>query len=62
MAINTLAAATLFMTMLDTVAVQEATTGWMEANAGRVLYNGGKDVKMDWSQDAEKCPSGNGRL
>ena len=29
MAINTLAAATLFMTMLDKVAVQEARTGWL---------------------------------
>lgn len=46
MAINTLAAATLFMTMLDKVAVQEATTGWMDANAGRVIYNGGNEVKI----------------
>ena len=46
MAINTLAAATLFMTMLDKVAVQEATTGWMDANAGRVIYNGGDEVKI----------------
>ena len=50
MAINTLAAATLFMTMLDKVAVQEATTGWMDANAGRVIYNGGNEVKIP------KCP------
>lgn len=31
MAINTLATATLFMTQLDKIAVQEATTGWMDA-------------------------------
>lgn len=46
MAFNTLAAATLFMTMLDKVAVQEATTGWMDANAGQVKYNGGDEVKI----------------
>lgn len=46
MAFNTLAAATLFMTMLDKVAVQEATTGWMDANAGQVKYNGGNEVKI----------------
>lgn len=41
MAINTLAAATLFQKTLDEAAVREATTGWMEANAGQVIYNGG---------------------
>lgn len=46
MAINTLATATLFMTMLDKIAVREATTGWMDANAGQVLYNGGAEVKI----------------
>lgn len=46
MAINTLATATLFMTTLDKVAVQEATTGWMDANAGQVIYNGGSEVKI----------------
>ena len=47
MAINTLATATLFMTTLDRVAVQEATTGWMDANAGQVIYNGGSEVTTD---------------
>lgn len=37
MAINTLATATLFQNTLDKIAVQEATTGWMDANAGQVL-------------------------
>ena len=46
MAINTLATATLFMTQLDKIAVQEATTGWMDANAGQVIYNGGSEVKI----------------
>ena len=46
MAINTLATATLFMTTLDKVAIQEAKTGWMDANAGQVIYNGGAEVKI----------------
>ena len=37
MAVNTLATATLFQKMLDKVAVQEATTGWMDANAESAL-------------------------
>lgn len=46
MAINTLATATLFQNTLDRVAIQEATTGWMDANAGQVIYNGGAEVKI----------------
>lgn len=46
MAINTLATATLFMNKLDKVAVREATTGWMDANSGQVIYNGGAEVKI----------------
>lgn len=46
MAVNTLATATLFQKMLDKVAVQEATTGWMDANAGQVIYNGGAEIKI----------------
>ena len=46
MAINTLATATVFQATLDLIAVQEATTGWMDANAGRVIYNGGAEVKI----------------
>lgn len=44
--INTLQTATLFQTQLDLVAQQEALTGWMEANAGQVIYNGGKEIKI----------------
>lgn len=46
MAINTLATATLFMNTLDKKAVWEAVTGWMDANAGQVIYNGGAEVKI----------------
>lgn len=46
MPINTLATATLFQTTLDLVAQQSALTGWMEANAGQVIYNGGAEVKI----------------
>ena len=38
--------ATLFQKVLDELMVQEAVTGWMEGNAGQVIYNGGKDVKI----------------
>ena len=34
------------MTALDTQMVQQATSGWMEANAGQVIYNGGNTVKI----------------
>ena len=46
MAFNTLATATIFQNTLDQVAVHEALTGWMEANAGQVIYNGGAEVKI----------------
>lgn len=46
MSINTLATATIIQKALDTVAVHDATTGWMEANAGQVIYNGGAEVKI----------------
>lgn len=46
MAINTLAYATLFQQTLDQLACREAVTGWMEANAGQVIYNGGAEVKI----------------
>jgi hypothetical protein len=46
MAINTLATATKFQKALDVLAVREAVTGWMEANAGKVKYTGGAEVKI----------------
>lgn len=38
--------ATLFQTVLDAQMEQESVTGWMDANAGQVQYNGGKTVKV----------------
>lgn len=46
MAINTLEMATLFQRNLDKLAVQQMTTGWMDANAGQVIYRGGNEVKI----------------
>ena len=43
---NNIAYATLFQQVLDEQMVQEETTGWMDANAGQVQYNGGKTVKV----------------
>lgn len=43
---NTLEYAKVFQTSLDKQIVQESTTGWMEANAGQVKYNGGNEVKI----------------
>lgn len=43
---NAINYATLFMTALDLQMVQQATSGWMEANAGQVIYNGGKEIKI----------------
>lgn len=46
MPINTLATATLFERNLDKIAVREAVTGWMDGNAGQIIYNGGATVKV----------------
>ena len=46
MSINTLAYAKIFQKELDREATAEALTGWMEANAGQVIYNGGDEVKI----------------
>ncbi len=46
MPINTLEYAKLFQTELDKQVLQQATTGWMEANAGQVRYNGGDEIKI----------------
>lgn len=43
---NTLAYAALFQQNLDKAAVQQARTGWMEGNAGKVIYKGGKEIKI----------------
>ncbi len=46
MAINTIQAATVFQKKLDEHAVHGQLTGWMDANAGQVIYDGGKDIKI----------------
>lgn len=46
MAINTLQMAQNFQTLLDQQMVVGATSGFMEANAGEVKYNGGDTVKI----------------
>lgn len=46
MAINTLEYAKLFQSELDKQVVQQATSGWMEANAGQVKYSGGNEIKI----------------
>lgn len=46
MPINTLEYSKLMMTKLDQQAVRELTSGWMEANAGQVVYHGGDEVKI----------------
>ena len=43
---NTIQYASVLQTALDTVAVQGLLTGWMDKNAGKVKYNGGKEVKI----------------
>lgn len=46
MAINTLEMAKLFQQSLDKQMLVGATSGWMEANATQVKYNGGDTVRM----------------
>ena len=46
MAINTLAMAKIFQQSLDKQMLVGSTSGWMEANAQNVKYNGGDTVKM----------------
>lgn len=43
---NSISYAEIFQKVLDEVLVQEAATGWMDANAGQVIYNGGKSIKI----------------
>lgn len=46
MPINTLEYAKLFQTQLDLQVEQQATSGWMEQNAGQVKYSGGNEIKI----------------
>lgn len=46
MALNSLAYATQLQKKLDASATLGLTSGWMDANAGQVEYNGGNKIKM----------------
>lgn len=46
MTINTIEYSKLMQKKLDQAAIIGATSGWMEANAGEVIYNGGDEVKI----------------
>ena len=46
MSLNTIEYATLLQKKLDEKAVTGLTSGWMDANAGQVVYNGGNKIKM----------------
>ena len=46
MALNTLEYSTIMQTALDQHVVTHSTSGWMEANAGLVKYDGGKTIKL----------------
>lgn len=46
MALNTLEYAQILQAKLDQKMVEASTSGWMEANAGQVIYNGGREVKV----------------
>lgn len=43
---NNIEYAALFQKALDTQAIAGATSGWMEANSGQVIYKGGKEIKI----------------
>lgn len=63
---NVLEYSTIFQTELDKAFEHQATTNWMDANAGQVIYNGGKYIKipmldMDGLKDYDRAngyPSG----
>lgn len=62
---NNIAIATLIQKNLDKAAAQQALTGWMEGNAGKIQYNGGKEVKipklnMDGLGDYDRANGFNG--
>ena len=46
MAINTIEYAAVFQKELDRQILEGSTSGWMEENAGQVIYNGGKEIKI----------------
>lgn len=43
---NTIQTASVLQKNLDKAMVQQSVTGWMEANAGQVIYDGGAEIKI----------------
>ena len=43
---NLISTASIIQKNLDKAVAQQALTGWMEGNAGQVVYNGGAEVKI----------------
>ncbi|UWD47147.1 hypothetical protein NYR90_11380 [Clostridioides difficile] len=43
---NAIEYAPIIQQTLDDSAIQTLLTGWMDANAGKVIYNGGKEIKI----------------
>lgn len=43
---NTIEKAVILQKALDGQMVQQSTSGWMEANAGQVIYTGGDEIKL----------------
>ena len=46
MAVNSIEAAMLFQKACDQQIIEGATSGWMEANARKVIYSGGREIKI----------------
>lgn len=46
MALNTLVYGSTLQKRLDDAATKTLTSGWMDANAGQVVYNGGNKIRM----------------
>ncbi len=46
MAVNTIETRQIFQTELDKQMEEELTSSWMDANAGQVIYTGGREVKI----------------
>lgn len=43
---NNLEKSKIFQTALDQLAIQQSVTGWMDANSGQTIYNGGDEIKI----------------
>ena len=50
---NTIEYAKVFQNELDKQICEGSTSGWMEDNAARVIYNGGSEIKMPKSGGIE---------